>query len=109
MGGGGGGAGQNLTEKCFVNCLVSNVATVGSTSSTCIQWDQLSIFKENCTLRIRRGSNIFQGWGRSQLLIPYRTCDFQGESEPPVPPASSLGPCMTDPSQNDHVLIMSYV
>ena len=42
----GWGAGQNLTEKSFVNFLVFNLSTVGSTSSTCMQWDQLSISKK---------------------------------------------------------------
>ena len=42
------------------------------------------------------------------MLIPYRTCDFQGESGPPVTPTSSLGPCMIDPSQNDCVSCLNH-
>ena len=33
---------------------------------------------------------------------------FQGESEPPVTPTSSPGPCMTDPSQNDRVSCLNH-
>ena len=42
------------------------------------------------------------------MLIPYRICDFQGESGPPVTPTSSPGPCMTDPSQNDRVSCLNH-
>ena len=47
-----------------------------------------------------RGSKFFQGGGGGggggvQMLISietHRTCDFQGESGPPIPP---LDPCMS--------------
>ena len=54
-GGGGGRAGQNLTENSFVNFLVFNLSTVGSTSSACLQWDQLSISKKTVLLGSKGG------------------------------------------------------
>ena len=104
---GGGGAGQNLTEKGFA----SNLSTVDSTSSTCLQWDQLSISKKTVLFGSKGGPTFSRGGGLNSLLIPFRTCDFQGESGPPVtppPPTSSLGPCMCDPSQNDRALCLNH-
>ena len=60
-------------------------------------------FQKSHVLVVLGGPTFSRGGGRTQLLIPYRTCDFQGESGPPVTPTSSRGPCMTDPSQNDRV------
>ena len=54
------------------------------------------------------GPTFSRGGGRTHLLIPYRTCDFQGESGPPVTPTSSLGPSMTDPLQNYRVSCLNH-
>ena len=64
---------------------------------------------KNVIFGSKGGPTFSRGGGRTQLLIPYRTCDFQDESGPPVTPTSSLGPCMTDPHKMIlfHVLIMS--
>ena len=79
--GGGGGGGQNLTEKrALSTCWSSNL------SITCLQWDQLSISKTTVLFGSKGGPTFSRGGGRTQLLIPYRTCDFQGEFGPPVPP-----------------------
>ena len=112
----GGGAGQNLTEIGFVNFLVLKLIYSGFNVLNLFTKGSPATFKENCTFWFRRGSNIFQGWGRNQLhYIPYRACDFQGQSGPPAPPppppplpTSSLGPCMTDPSQNDQVSCLNH-
>ena len=97
-GGGGGGGGQNLTEKGFVNFL----STVGSTSSTCLQWNQLSISKI-IELFGSKGAPTF-----SNSVFPIELVIFKvtlGHLLPPPPPhsTSSLGTCLTDPSQNDRV------
>ena len=63
---------------------------------------------KNVFVGSKGGPTFSRGGGRTQLLIPYRTCDFQGESGPPVTPTSSLGPCMTDPSQNDGVSCLNH-
>ena len=96
----GGGSGQNLTGKKTVNFLVLkliysglivlNMLTVGSTVN----------IKKTVPFGSKGGPTFSRGEGRTQLLIPCRTCDFQGKVMPPVPPpptTSSLGPCMTDP------------
>ena len=62
-----------------------------------------SINSLKCNFGSIGGPTFSRGGGRTQLLIPYRTCDFQGESGPPVTPNSFPGSCMTDPSQNDRV------
>ena len=45
-GGGGGGARQNVTENGLVSFLVLNLPTVGSMSSTYLQWDQCQFQRE---------------------------------------------------------------
>ena len=98
--GGGGGRTESDRKKYFVNFLVLkliysrfivlNMLIVGSTVN----------IKETVLFGSKGGPTFSRGGGRSQLLIPYRTCDFQGEFRPPAPPpppTSSLGPCMTDP------------
>ena len=86
-GGGGGGAGQNLTgKKAFSTFWSSNLSTVASTSSTCLQLVQLSISKKTVLFGSKGGPTFSRGEGRTQLLIPYRTCDFQGEFGSHVPP-----------------------
>ena len=42
----GGGARQNVTENGFVSFLVLNLPTVGSMSSTYLQWDQCQFQRE---------------------------------------------------------------
>ena len=74
-------------------------------------FDMPSLYSINslkCNFGSKGGPTFSRGGGRTQLLIPYRTCDFQGESGPPVTPTSSMGPCMTDPSQNDRVSCLNH-
>ena len=64
---------------------------------------------KNVIFGSKGGPTFSRGGGRTQLLIPYRTCDLQGEPGPPVTrPTSSLGPCMSDPSQNDRVSCLNH-
>ena len=69
---------------------------------------------KNVIFGSKGGPTFSRGGGRTQLLIPYRTCELQGESGPPVTPTptttttSSLGPCMTDPSQNDRFSCLNH-
>ena len=70
------GAGQNLTEKVFVNFLVLkliysgfnvlNLFTVGSTVN----------FRLTVLFGSKGGPTFSRGGDRSQLLNPYKTCDF---------------------------------
>ena len=108
----GGLAGENLTKKCFVNFLVLKLIYSGFNVLNLFTEGSTFTFKENCTFRFH-----FPGGGGTQLLIPYRTFDFQGESGPPALPTpppppltttSSLGPCITDPSQNDRVSCLNH-
>ena len=74
-------------------------------------FDMPSLYSINslkCNFGSKGGPTFSRGGGRTQLLIPYRTCDFLGESRPPVTPTSSPGPCMTDPSQNDRVSCLNH-
>ena len=86
LGGGGGWAGQNLTEKGFVNFLVLKLVYGGFNVLNLLTEGSTVTFKENCTFWFKRGTNISRGGGRTQLLIPLRTCDCQGESGPSPPP-----------------------
>ena len=45
-----------------------------------------SISSLKCNFGSKGGPTFSRGGGRTQLLIPYRTCDFQGESGPLVTP-----------------------
>ena len=97
--GGGGGVGQNLTENALSTFWSSNLSTVGSTSSTCLQCDQLSIY---CTFWFKRvGVEL-------NCLIPIELVIFKVSPGHLSPPASSLGLCMTDPSQNDCVSCLNH-
>ena len=105
---GGGGAGQNLTEKGFVNFLVLKLIyswfivldlfTVGSTVNLlyCL---------------VQKGVQHFPGVGvELNCLIPIKLVIFKVSPGhlTPLPPTSSLGLCMTDPSQNDRVSCLNH-
>ena len=111
-----------------VNWDYLNAQNQGKLANVCLQ-QFLSIFKstiytyakhiwhafivfhkltKNVIFGSKGGPTFSRGGGRTQLLIPYRTCDFQGESGPPVTPTSSLGLCMTDPLQNDLVSCLNH-
>ena len=84
-GGGGGGRTESDIKRLLSTFWSSNLSTVGSTSSTCLQWDHLSISNKTVLFGSKGGPTFSRAMGGTQLLIPYRTCDFQGESRPPVP------------------------
>ena len=60
-GGGGGGAGQNLTEEGFVNFLVLKLIYSGFNVLKLFTVGSTVNFKGNCTFLFQRGSNITQG------------------------------------------------
>ena len=60
-GGGWGGAGQNLTEKGFVNFLVLKLIYSGFNVLNLFTEGSAVTFKENCTFWFQRVSNIFLG------------------------------------------------
>ena len=107
-GGGGGGAGQNLTEKCFVNLLVLKLIYSG--------FNVLDLFTVGSTVNllyflVQKGVQHFPGLGvELNCLIPIELVIFKVSSGhlPPPPPTSSLGLCMTDPSQNDRVSCLNH-
>ena len=86
--GGGRGGGGGGGDKTFVNFLVLkliysgfivlNMLTVGSTGN----------IKKTVLFGSKEGPIFSRTGGRTELLIPYRTCDFQGEFRPPVLPPS---------------------
>ena len=71
--GGGGGAGQNLTEIGYVNFLVLKLIYSGFNVLNWFTEGSTVSFKENCTFRFQRGSNIFQGWGLDSIAIIFPT------------------------------------
>ena len=85
---------DGLTDGRTVRLLYASQSSFGGIKRLCqlfgpqtyLQWDQLSISKKTVRLYTKGGPTFSRGGSRTQLLIPYRTCDFQGESRPPVPP-----------------------
>ena len=99
--GGGGGAGQNLTVKCFVNFFVLKLI---------YSWfNVLDLFTVGSTVNllyflVQKGVQLFPGVGvELNCLIPIELVIFKVSPGHLTPPASSLGLCMTDSSQNDRV------
>ena len=110
-GGGGGGAGQYLTEKYFVNFLVLKLIYSG--------FNVLDLFTVGSTVNlmyflVQKGVQHLPGVGvKLNCLIPIELVIFKvssGHLPPPPPPpkTSSLGLCMTDPSQNDRVSCLNH-
>ena len=56
-----------MTENSFVNFLVLNLSPVGSTSSACLQWDQLSTSKIIVLFGSKGGPT---GWGSNSIAYP---------------------------------------
>ena len=93
---GGGGRTESDRKKDFVNYLVLKLIYSGF-----IVLDSLTVgstvnIKENCTFCSKGGPTFSRGGGRTRLLIPYRTCDFQDEFRPPVPIPNSLSGSVHD-------------
>ena len=90
-GGGGGGAGQNLAEKGFVNFFVLKLIFSGFNVLNLFTEDSTVTFKDNCTFWFQRGSNIFQGWGSNIVacIFPIELVIFKVSPchlPPPPPP-----------------------
>ena len=69
-GDGVGGRTESDSKKALTTVWSSNLSTVGSTSSTCLQWDQLSISKKIVLFDSKGVPTFSRGWDRTQLLIP---------------------------------------
>ena len=100
---GGGGAGQNLIEKGFVNFLVLKLIYSG-----------FNVLNFNCQfqrklyLLVPNGVQHFLGMGvKLNCLFPIELVIFK-VSPGNLFSTSSLGPCMTDPSQNDRVSCLNH-
>ena len=102
-----------MTKNALSTYWSSSLSTVGSTSSTCLQRVHLSLSKKTVLFASKGGPTFSRGgWGRTQLLSPIELVIFKVSPghlhPPPHTHTSSLGPCITDPSQNYRVSCLNH-
>ena len=103
----GGGGGRTESDRNRLRLLFG--------TQTYLQWVQSPQlvyrgfnrhFQRKLYFLVPKGSKILQGWGSNSIafIFPIELVIFKViPGHLPPPPTSSLGPCMTDPSQNDRV------